>query len=138
MSKLTQKQDKFAMAYVETGNASEAYRRCYNVGEKTKDETVWVKACELLKNGKVAARVVELQAGHQRRHEVTVDSLTAEYEEAREIARNLDQPAPMVSATAGKAKLHGFGGDKWAVTGANDGPIDHKGTVWFVNATPKS
>ncbi|APY15824.1 hypothetical protein GJU94_13130 [Brucella sp. 10RB9214] len=51
---LTPKQEAFARAYVETGNASEAYRRAYNVGDKTKPESVWVKASELLANGKVS------------------------------------------------------------------------------------
>lgn len=57
---LTLKQEGFARDYVLTGNASQAYRSNYNAG-KMKPETINVKAIELLKNGKVAVRVNELQ-----------------------------------------------------------------------------
>ena len=72
--KLTLKQEAFAMAYVETGNASEAYRRAYNAS-KMKGETINRKAAELLQNGKVAARVETLLEAHRRDHEITVDGL---------------------------------------------------------------
>lgn len=36
---LTQKQEAFALAYFETGNASEAYRRAYNA-ENMKPESI--------------------------------------------------------------------------------------------------
>ena len=40
MTKLTPKQSKFAEEYVNTGNASEAYRRAYDVGQDTIDAAV--------------------------------------------------------------------------------------------------
>ena len=33
MNELTQKQENFCLAYIETGNASEAYRKAYNAAE---------------------------------------------------------------------------------------------------------
>src|SRR5262245_15777282 len=69
--KLTPKQTAFAHAYLETGNASEAYRRAYNT-TGMKPETLKVKACELLRNGNVAVTVVGLQAEHAQRHNITV------------------------------------------------------------------
>lgn len=57
---LTQKQENFCLEYIKCGNASEAYRKAYNA-EKMKDETIWVKACELLKDGNVSVRVQELK-----------------------------------------------------------------------------
>lgn len=108
MAGLTPKQEAFALAYVETSNASEAYRRCYNVGENTKPETVWVKASELLSGGKVAARVAELQAMAADRMLVTVESITRELDEARELAKTEKQAAAMTGAIMGKAKLHGL------------------------------
>lgn len=108
---LTVKQVNFCRAYIETGNASEAYRRAYDA-ENMKPEVIAVKACELLKAGKVAVMVEELQAVHAERHDVTVDSLTVEYEEARDVAKDTKQPSAMVSATTGKAKLHGLVTDK--------------------------
>jgi hypothetical protein len=39
--KLTAKQDGFAMAYVECGNASEAYRRVYSAGRMRRTRSRW-------------------------------------------------------------------------------------------------
>lgn len=58
---LTQKQEAFALAYFETGNASEAYRRAYNA-ENMKPESINRKAKEMLDHGKITARLVELNA----------------------------------------------------------------------------
>lgn len=77
MSGLTIKQEKFCLAYVETGNASEAYRRVYNCS-KWKDKSVWEKASALLANVKVKSRVDQLKADLVKRHEVTVDRIISE------------------------------------------------------------
>ena len=113
MAGLTPKQEAFALAYVETGNASEAYRRSYNA-EKMKPETVNRTAKEQLDNPKIAARLAELKAAHVERHEITVDDLIRELEEARSIAMagERQQPAAMVAASMGKAKLLGLIVDK--------------------------
>jgi phage terminase small subunit len=42
---LTQRQEKFCLAYIETGNASESYRRAYNA-ENMKPVTINRKAKE--------------------------------------------------------------------------------------------
>lgn len=107
MSGLTQKQESFCLAYLETGNASEAYRRAYNA-EGSKPEVVHVKASQLLSNGKIAVRVAELREAASMRNEITVDTLLDELEEARQLALDTESPAPAVSATMGKAKLLGL------------------------------
>ena len=53
---LTPKQEAFCLAYIETGNASEAYRRAYDA-EKMKPPVINVKACQLLAEDKIAVRV---------------------------------------------------------------------------------
>ena len=58
---LTQKQEKFCLAYIETGNASEAYRRSYNC-ENMKDSSINVNACKMLTHAKIAQRLKELNA----------------------------------------------------------------------------
>lgn len=135
MAGLTPKQEAFAIAYVETGNASEAYRRSYNA-EKMKPETVNRTAKEQLDNPKIAARLAELKAAHVERHEVTVDDLIRELEEARSIAMagERQQPAAMVAATMGKAKILGLVQDKVdaRLTGPDGGPIEHSLRVTFV------
>lgn len=129
---LTPKQEAFALAYVETGNASEAYRRAYDAG-KMKPETVTKRASELLANGEVTGRVQQLQAATVERHEITVDDLIRELEEARTAASNQEKPqaAAMVAATLGKAKLLGMLTDKTELTGKDGGPVDHSIKVSF-------
>lgn len=58
--KLTPKQEMFCLTYLETGNASAAYRSAYNIA-KMKSGTVNRKAKELLDNGKITARLDELR-----------------------------------------------------------------------------
>lgn len=115
-SDLTRKQEKFCQKYIETGNASKAYRQSYD-SAGMKPATINRKAAELMSNGKIRARIAELQEKHQKRHEVTVDSLTKELEEARAMAIKTLQPAAMVSASMGKAKLHGKIVDNAKITG---------------------
>ena len=109
--KLTPKQERFCQVYIETGNASEAYRQSYNTA-KMKPETVNRTAKQLLDNRKIAARLDELREEHAKRHEITVDDLVAELEEARKLAFETDKAAAAVSATMGKAKLLGLVVDK--------------------------
>ncbi len=105
--KLTPKQTRFCQLYIETGSASEAYREAYN-SRNMKPTTINRKAKELLDNGKITARVKKLQEEHRKRHDVTVDSLTKELIESRELAKELENPTAMTTATMAKAKLHGL------------------------------
>ena len=109
MVSLTPKQEAFCQAYIETGNASEAYRRSYAT-DKMKPETINRKAKALLDNGKITARVSELQGEIKQRHDITVDSLIIELEEARQAALGAETPqsSAAVAATMGKAKLTGL------------------------------
>ena len=109
--KLTPKQERFCQVYIETGNASEAYRQSYNA-EKMRPDTVNNKAYGLLQKGDIRARLDELRAEHKKRHEITVDTLVAELAEARKLAFETDKAAAAVSATMGKAKLLGLVVDK--------------------------
>ncbi len=121
---LTIKQEAFCQAYIETGNASEAYRSSY-AAEKMKPDAVHVQASKLLDNPKIALRVAELRGEIKERHSVTVDSLLAELEEARQAALTAETPqsSAAVAATLGKAKLTGL--DKQIIehTGPGGGAI---------------
>lgn len=57
---LTKKQEDFCNYYMETGNASEAYRLAYSY-DNMKDSTINRQAHELLKNPNITARVKVLQ-----------------------------------------------------------------------------
>ena len=76
--------------------------------EDTKAKSVWESASKLLASPKVSSRVLKLQADHRERHNTTVDTLTGEYEDARKLAMSTNQPAAAVSATTGKARIHGL------------------------------
>lgn len=120
---LTIKQEKFAQKFVETGNASEAYRHAYNA-ENSKPETVWRKAVEVLENGKVAARVDELKAEHAKRHAVTVDSLTQTLREAIALANQVEQPSAIVAAVKELGTLHGIRVEKNETKMTHEGALD--------------
>lgn len=104
---LTVKQEAFCKAFIESGNASQAYKQAYNA-ENMKAATVSRKAFELTENGKITARLDELRVEHAARHIVTIDSLINELEDARQIAKADMKAAAMVAATMGKARLLGF------------------------------
>jgi phage terminase small subunit len=57
---VTAKQELFCLAYIETGNASEAYRRSYSC-KGSKPNSIHVSACQLLASPNVALRVNELR-----------------------------------------------------------------------------
>jgi hypothetical protein len=118
---MTPKQDAFAQAYVETGNASKAYRLA-GYSTRQSAEAIHQNASKLLT--KVLPRVQELQQKHLERHDVTIDSLLDELEAARiEAMKNPRGISAAVSAIMGKAKLLGLVVDKAEHTGANGAPL---------------
>ena len=103
---LTPKESTFARLYVETGNATEAYRQAYD--HNGNDATACRGAHDVLHRQTVAAYVGDLQAEHRERHKVTVDQLTDQLEKARQVAMDARNAAAAVQAIMGKAKLHGL------------------------------
>lgn len=110
---MTPKQEQFARLYVETGNASEAYRQIYNT-DNMKPETVTNEAYKLLQNPDISAMVDGLKEEARQRHAVTVGDLLHELEQARAaaLAAPTPQSSAAVSATMGKAKMLGLLVDK--------------------------
>lgn len=106
---LTGKQEKFAQAFVETGDASEAFRRAYDASNMNAN-SVNRKAHEAKNHVKISARIDQLRAKVAKRHNVTVDSLVAELEQIKQIALSAETPqsSAAVAAVMGKAKLTGL------------------------------
>lgn len=106
---LTPKQEKFCQLYIELGNASEAYRQSYDA-DSMNENTVNREAKGLLDNPKIATRLDQIRKEHSKRHNVTVDTLLIELEEARLAAFEGErvQVAAAVAATMGKAKILGY------------------------------
>ena len=77
--KLTIRQEQFCNYYLETANASEAYRRAFTC-KNMKDKTIWEKASSLLATGKVKARVMELQGELKEKSDQSKDRILSELE----------------------------------------------------------
>ncbi len=124
---LTPKQEAFALAYFETGNAAEAYRRAYDVADNAKDQWLYVEASQLLDHPQITLRLEALEAQAQKLSMFTRQKALDEYEEARQLAIKSASPAAAVSATTGKVKLFGLEAplrSKHEHTGLNGGPIE--------------
>lgn len=137
--RFTDKMEAFCLAYIETNNASEAYRRSYNVtkmAEKTAARESWI----VLQKPQVQARLAELREVVMERHNITVDTLLAELEEARTAALGAETPqtSAAVSATMGKAKLLGLDKKIVEITGKNGGAIETKSQVTVDKKTLES
>jgi len=117
VGELTLKQEAFVQAYLETDNATEAYRQAYpNQANGSKPETLYTHACMLLKSEKVMSRVNELQEASKRRNDVTIDNLVSDLEAARVLAHEVGQAGAATQATMAKAKLHGLGSDRLEIS----------------------
>lgn len=110
------KHERFAQELAKGKTQAEAYQ---SAGYKPSEPN----ASRLTSNDKVAARVAELQERGAIRAEVTVASIIAELEEAREIAKTAAQASPMVAASMGKAKVAGILVERNEHTGKDGGPI---------------
>lgn len=114
IGKLTVKQEAFCKAYVETGNASEAYRTAYST-QNMKQETIAVKACELLKTGNVSVRVEQLRVKVseklEKEFDITQDRVLSElaamafYDPAQLVLQNGAGKVQEISGPADIAKL---------------------------------
>ena len=75
--KLTVKQENFCNYYIESGNASDAYRRAYSC-DKMKPESINRKATDMLCKVTIAARIKELQAEQKAKSDITKERVLAE------------------------------------------------------------
>ena len=136
---LTPKQEAFALAYVETGNAAEAYRRAYDVRAATQHSTIYVAASELMRNPKIRVRVEELQSQAAEMALYTVKQAFEEYEVARQLALQEANPSAAVSAVAGKVKLFGLESPARAKHDhtSSDGSMTPKSGIDLTKAPPE-
>lgn len=110
--KLNPKQAAFVKEYLVDRNGKQAAIRA-GYSEKTAKE----QAARLLTIVNVKDAVKAGEAKHQERCDVTIDSITAELDESRADARLEKQHGVAVSASMGKAKLHGLLIDKAQISG---------------------
>lgn len=113
--KLTQKQEAFCLAYLETGNASEAYRRAYKP-QKSKSTTINRNAKALLDDPKIAARVQELRAPAVERARLTLEQHLENLRSLRDGAVSEGNYGAAVSAEVARGKASGLHVEKVEVT----------------------
>lgn len=119
---MTPKQESFCLAYIETGNASEAYRRAYNAG-KMKPETINRTAKELLDTHKIAARIAELRAPVVERAQITLEQHLADLKRLRDKAEREGKFSAAVTAEMARGKASGLYVEKTELTGKDGGPV---------------
>jgi hypothetical protein len=103
--------ERFCQALLEGKPASTAYEEAGYVPNDG-------NAIRLKGNERVQARLRELQAEAAKNSEVTVQSLLAELEDARQRANSLDQLSAVVKAISEKAKISGLLVQKVEIGGA--------------------
>ena len=108
---LTPKQEKFCLTYLETGNASEAYRQVYNTS-KMKKTTIGRKAFELLENCKITAKINELKAPAIEKAEFTVENHLNRLAALRDQAFKAGNYAAAIRAEELRGKVAGFYTDR--------------------------
>lgn len=120
---LTVKQEQFCLAYLETGNASEAYRRAY-AAQNMKPETVNRAAKDLLDNPKITARLAELREPAVRAAKLTLESHLEDLRALRDRAAEAGQYGAAITAETNRGKAAGLYTEKHELTGANGGPLE--------------
>ena len=107
MTKLTSKQETFCLAYLETGNASEAYRHAYN-SSNMKPETVNRNAKATLDNSKIAARIEELREPVRKKAMLTLESHLERLNHLSLMAEQAGQFGPAIKAEESRGKAAGI------------------------------
>ena len=105
--KLTAKQEAFCLAYIETNNASEAYRQAYN-SSKMKPESVNESASRLLADVKIAARLEQLRAPVRDRAQITLESHLERLNHLSLMAEQAEQYSAAIKAEESRGKVSGL------------------------------
>lgn len=112
---LTEKQERFCCAYIETGNASEAYRRSYDA-ENMKPATINRKAIVVLHNERVAARLQELRKPAVENAQFTLESHLGKLAALRDAALKEGKYAAAIQAEIARGKAAGITNEKPELT----------------------
>lgn len=109
MTKLTAKQEKFCQAIADGMTQADAYRAAYSAN-KTSDKVVYVKASEMMADGKISVRVSELKSALEAKQlwtrEESVKTLAG-------IAKDNDaKQADQINAVKALNTMHGFDAPK--------------------------
>lgn len=106
MAELTPKQENFCLAYIEAGNASEAYRNSYNTS-KMNDATINRAAKELMDNPKITTRISELRKPAVEAAQVTLEQHLNDLKRLRDDAWASEKYGPAIQAEISRGKASG-------------------------------
>lgn len=104
---LTVKQENFCLAYLETGNASEAYRRSYSAS-KMKPATINRNAKAMLSDNKITTRIDALRVPVIKKAQINLESHLDDLMILRDIAKEKGQISAAVTAETARGKAAGL------------------------------
>lgn len=104
---LTAKQERFAQEVASGKSQADAYRVAYNAAN-SKQETIHVKASQVMSNGKVSARVAELRAPVVQQAQITLETHLADLQMLRDKAMESNQLSAAISAEIARGKASGI------------------------------
>lgn len=120
---LTQKQENFCLAYIETGNASESYRRVYK-SDVMSENAISVEAFKMMDSPKIANRIAELRAPVIAKAQITLEQHLSDLKRLRDLAEASEKFGPAVQAEMARGKASGLYVDKTELTGKDGKPIE--------------
>lgn len=119
---LTPKQEAFCLAYVETGNASEAYRQAYSAANM-KAETIANNAHALLKRSDITARLAALRAPAIHAAQATLEQHLQDLKRLRDAAEAAQKFGPAIQAEIARGKACGFYVERVDVSPKQTAPV---------------
>lgn len=111
MKPLTLKQENFCLAFIESGNASESYRRSYDVS-KMNEASINRKAKDMIDNVKIRARVSELRKPIIEAAQINLAGHLRDLRVLRDRAEKEGRYSAAVSAEIARGKASGLYVDK--------------------------
>lgn len=134
-TRLTEKQEAFLQAYMETRSPTEAYRRAFDTS-KMKKETVSRRAMEMMKHPLIVAAVEKAQRKAMQKACVTLEGHLADLARLRDAAEEDGQFSAAITAEISRGKAVGLYTErvKQELTGAGGGPIDNQLVIKLVRA----
>lgn len=133
---LTPKMEAFCLAYLKSGNASEAYRQSYNA-ENMKPETIKNKAHLLLKRGDVRATLDILRKPVVEAAQITLASHLEDLKTLRDRALEAEQFSAAITAETNRGKASGLYTEKIDHS-SSDGSMTPAGLGHFYGSSTES
>lgn len=120
---LTQKQESFCLAYIETGNATESYRRAYSPKNMT-DKSVNEKGSQMLASVKIKSRLEELRAPVREKAMLTLEGHLQRLEDLSNAAEAAGNYGAAITAETNRGKAAGLYAEKMELTGKDGAPVE--------------